>query len=71
MGSKAVALQKLINSCWIFVRNFHSPSTNRDLDRTAGGQKEEVDPSSGSVDEAVEAESTTRVLVNASNLRFL
>ena len=37
----------------------------------AGGQKEQADPSSGSFDETVEAESITRVLVNASNSRLL
>ena len=65
MDCKVVALQKLINSCWILVQNVHSPNTNEDLDRAAGGQKEQVDPSSGNVDEAIGAGSMARGLVNA------
>jgi len=65
MDCKAVALQKLINSCWILVQSVHSPSTNGDLYRATGGQKGQVDPSSGSVDEVIGAGSMTRGLVNA------
>jgi len=65
MDCKAVALQKLVNSCWILVQSVHSPSTNGDLDRAAGGQKEQIDPSSGSVDEAIGAGSMACGLVNA------
>jgi len=71
MDCKAVALQKLVNACWIIVWSIHSPSTNGDLDRAAGRQKEQVDPSSSGVDEAVEAESVTRTPVKVSDLRFL
>lgn len=49
----------------------HRLGTNGVLDRTAGGQKEQADPSSGSFDETVEAESMARALVNASNSRLL
>ena len=42
MDCRAIAPQKLTNSCWILVRSVHTPGTNGDPDQASGDRRNKL-----------------------------